>query len=655
MRTIGLLGFAAASVVASTMPSDIANGASSAIKPFRPILQHRESFLVHNEPITLQMQASKISSDGSALVGTMISDELKDIGAAVLSFLGTQYNVSSSNMRVTNAYTDDTSGITHVYVIQTVNGVDITNAVANINVSKDKKVISSSHSLVTEEALIAATKELNLVSDNNNLDQAKQALALLASHLGIPLEKTAASAIAAAIVTNEASNQPYVSLDAVPDTIAISGTASARRAYVQQADGSLVSTWRINAEQQDHWWNANIDVAGGKVISLVDWYANSESYYVYPKDVNSPAEGSRKMLVDPANMDASPKGWVTEGSTYGNNVWAQSNPTGGNDWQNNHRPKAQSGNVFNYTLDLSAQPPKYVDAAITQLFYTNNLMHDLSYIYGFDEAAGNFQDVNYSGKGADGDAVIANAQDGSGTNNANFATPPDGQRPRMRMYVWTMTSPRRDGDLEQDIVAHEYTHGISNRLTGGPANSDCLDYGESGGLGEGWSDAVANIIRLKSTDTHSTDMLLGDYVYTKTIRNYAYSTSMSTNPSTYKYLDRSDYQEVHAIGEVWGVMLYEVMWALIDKNGFSEDLFEHDLSKGNTIMLQILLDGMKLQPCTPSFIDARNAIIQAEKNLTGGKNTCVIWAAFAKRGLGAKASGSDGKTHNEDNSVPEGC
>ncbi|PIA12742.1 hypothetical protein COEREDRAFT_94941 [Coemansia reversa NRRL 1564] len=513
-------------------------------------------------------------------------------------------------MRITNAYTDASSDITHVYVVQTVNGIDITNAVANINVSKDNKVISSSQRLVSKDVLTSVSKESTL---------------------------------------------PYVSLETIPDSVAISGAATASREYVQQTDGSLISTWRINVEQQEHWWNAHIDVTEGRVVSLVDWYANSESYYVYPMNVNSPAEGSRKLVVDPANADASSKGWVTAKSTYGNNVWAQNNPTGGNDWLNNHRPTAQDGNVFNYPLDLNSQPSAYVDAAITQLFYTNNIMHDLSYIYGFDEAAGNFQEVNYSGKGADGDAVIANAQDGSGTNNANFATPPDGQRPRMRMFVWTITNPQRDGDLEQDIVAHEYTHGISNRLTGGPANSNCLSYGESGGMGEGWSDAVANILRIKSTDTSSTDLVLGDYVYLKGLRNYAYSTNMRTNPSTYKYLDRSDYQEVHAIGEVWAEMLYEVMWALIDKNGFSEDLFAHDLTKGNAQMLQILLDGMKLQPCTPSFIDARNAIIQAEKNLTGGKNTCTIWAAFAKRGLGAKASGSDGQTHYEDYSVPSGC
>jgi len=59
-------------------------------------------------------------------------------------------------------------------------------------------------------------------------------------------------------------------------------------------------------------------------------------------------------------------------------------------------------------------------------------MHDLFYLYGFDEESGNFQDSNISERGKGGDAVVANAQDGSGNNNANFATPPDGQTPRMR-------------------------------------------------------------------------------------------------------------------------------------------------------------------------------------------------------------------------------
>ena len=106
--------------------------------------------------------------------------------------------------------------------------------------------------------------------------------------------------------------------------------------------------------------------------------------------------------------------------------------------------------------------------------------------YGFDEVSGNFQQYNFGRGGEEGDAVIANAQDGSGYNNANFMTPPDGQNGRMRMYLWNTALPYRDGDLEAGIVIHELSHGLSTRLTGGPANSGCLGFGEPGGMGEGW-------------------------------------------------------------------------------------------------------------------------------------------------------------------------
>ncbi|KAJ2629819.1 hypothetical protein GGF44_004195, partial [Coemansia sp. RSA 1694] len=433
---------------------------------------------------------------------------------------------------------------------------------------------------------------------------------------------------------------------------------------VQRSDGSLANTWHIVLQQADHWWSAHVNAQTGAVEAINDWVSSSsspqvnkrgeeaavvvgESYNVYPLTIDSPAANGarRQLVVGPANAAASPKGWATANTTAGNNVWAQNNPTGGIAWKLNHRPTAATagalgGKVFDSPLNLTQQPSTYQDFAITQLFYTVNTMHDLAFIYGFDEAAGNFQDENYSGQGKGGDYVVAYAQDGGGTNNANFATPPDGQHGVMRMYVWTATAPRRDGDLEQDIVAHEFAHGISNRLTGGPANTDCLNDGESGGMGEGWSDAVANILRLKSTDSNSRDMVMGEYVYGQNIRNYAYSTSLSTNPTTYAYLGRADYQEVHAVGEVWAEMLYEVMWALVDKNGISEDLLAHDLSKGNSLMLQILLDAMKLQLCNPTFLDARDAILQAEENLAGAKNKCALWAAFAKRGLGVNASSS---------------
>ena len=84
--------------------------------------------------------------------------------------------------------------------------------------------------------------------------------------------------------------------------------------------------------------------------------------------------------------------------------------------------------------------------------------------------------------------VQADAQDGSGFNNANIATPPDGIAPRMQQFIFTQTSPFRDSDLDNTIIIHEYGHGVSTRLTGGPANSNSLFALQSAGMGEGWSD-----------------------------------------------------------------------------------------------------------------------------------------------------------------------
>ena len=104
-------------------------------------------------------------------------------------------------------------------------------------------------------------------------------------------------------------------------------------------------------------------------------------------------------------------------------------------------------------------PSSYRDASVTQLFYTANMYHDLLYELGFNEAAGNFE-VNNNGKGGKAnDFVILNAQDGAGTNNADFSTPPDGQMGRMRMYIWTYSTPNRDCAFEAGVIIHEYTHG----------------------------------------------------------------------------------------------------------------------------------------------------------------------------------------------------
>jgi hypothetical protein len=91
--------------------------------------------------------------------------------------------------------------------------------------------------------------------------------------------------------------------------------------------------------------------------------------------------------------------------------------------------------------DLSSSPTTLgnKEVAVQNLFYQNNAIHDELYKHGFNEAAGNFQKSNFGNGGLGNDAVNAEAQDGSGTDNANFATPSDGSAPRMQMYLWTGT------------------------------------------------------------------------------------------------------------------------------------------------------------------------------------------------------------------------
>ncbi|KAI8335942.1 Fungalysin metallopeptidase-domain-containing protein [Chlamydoabsidia padenii] len=504
-----------------------------------------------------------------------------------------------------------------------------------------------------------------------------------------------------------------IQFEGVPFTLS---PVRAQQAYMQQDNGDLALVWDIEMELEDNWYSGQVHAYDGSMVGLVDWVHHlntpTTAYYnVVPFGANDPSDSEQQLIKNPYDAFASPEGWHSQGAysklsgrrqedltfnvTVGNNVYAHTNPDGGYNWENNYRPTGHTGGdsgdalVFDYKANFDVDEPEtYEDAAVTNLFYWCNMAHDLFHRYGFDEKAGNFQQDNL-GRGrksddGDGDAVVANAQDGSGRNNANFATPPDGQHGKMRMYVWDQTHPMRDGDFESGIVIHEYTHGVSNRLTGGPKNSNCLGWGEAGGMGEGWGDFVATVIRMKSEYKRDIDFGMGDWANGgEGIRKYKYSTSESTNPSTYKIMDRFDYWGVHAKGEVWAEMLYEMYWNLVDKHGFTPDWFppapalttndrgipimskddimaakNHIISHGNTLALQLVLDGMKLQPCSPSFVDARDAILDADKALTNGANYCDIYAAFAKRGLGVNAKlAKQGwiEQRKEDYQVPSQC
>jgi subtilisin-like proprotein convertase family protein len=390
---------------------------------------------------------------------------------------------------------------------------------------------------------------------------------------------------------------------------------------------------------------------------------------------------------------ASPAGWIPDGgtTTTGNNVDAcvdRANPTNACDagtLDDNGRPTGNPDAAgrdrdflgaaprdFSYTPSPIGTDPDAGDTptgvgapqdafrrgAVTQLFYVTNWYHDRLFHLGFDEAAGNFQTANFSGQGAGNDAVRADVQDVSGTNNANFSTPPDGSPGRMQMYRFTGPAVDRDAALDAETVIHELTHGLSSRLIG---NATGLNWNVGVGMGEGWSDFYAlSLLNDTQADDPDAAYTIGAYTtyrlgglnytdnYTYGIRRFPYSTDNTVNPLTWADLDdvTADYAggipinpsgferngafEVHNIGEVWALTLWEVRSRVIaDPAGANGSV-----PAGNRTMLQLVTDALKLTPGDPSFIEARDALLDADCATNACANERWIWEGFADRGLG---------------------
>ncbi len=595
--------------------------------------------------------------------------------------------------------------------------------------------------------------------------------------------------------------------------------------------GALKLAWDLSIYLLDstHYYSVRIDALSGELLATNDWVVNcnfgegshshsntesilfsntnlsnssrmlgdGSSYRVFPMPLIGPNDGPDQIVSDPSDPIASPFGWHdTDGvagpeytHTRGNNVLAMEDANG-----NNGAGDTAEGGVtleFDFPFTLPQNPPLFRDGAITNLFYWNNILHDVMYAYGFDEVSGNFQAKNYGGIGADNDFVLADAQDGGGLNNANFATPPDGGKPRMQMYLWSApgkvigtlmninggplageynaidsnfvggtplpttaitedmvlvvddnsgssidpndgcdtilnaaelngkiavarlggcgntfkisqiqaagaiavvvvnnvpTDPtamigggstldipsimiyqsdgeaiitallngdtvnatlrddgsgndpfRRDGDLDNVIIAHEYGHGISNRLTAGPSNVGCLQNQEQ--MGEGWSDYYGLILTVQDDDTGESPRGVGNYALGegtagRGLRAKIYSRDFALNDFTYD--DIKTQVAPHGVGSVWTTMLWDLTWDLIDEYGFDPDIYNG--TGGNNLALQLITDGLKLQPCSPGFVDGRDAILEADEIANGGANRCTIWRAFARRGLGLSAN-----------------
>jgi hypothetical protein len=707
---------------------------------------------------------------------------------AVLNSL--RSNPSASGVRasdlkelaVQDLYFSKNNGITHAYVQQGLNGRKIYKAISGVHFDKNGNQVYLTKGFHTLPEQIAEFKSLPT--------------ALLLQNAG-SLHETDLSARAIQDITSlEPFRGKYLSEMVYVEQVyaAVQGLLQAAVLIIyQSADGT-------------DWWNILMDASNGNVLEEHNWTLHcapapaaaggNYNYRVFNLPSESPNHGQRVTLINSPDDQASPFGWHDtdglSGSEYfitrGNNAYASEDADANN--KPGYSPDGGSNLLFDYPWDsLSSDPVAFRDFAITNLFVANNTVHDVLWRYGFDEPAGNFQVNNYGRGGLGSDEVFADAQDGSGTNNANFATPPDGSNPRMQMYIWRsgtssnvfeVLSPssvkgrytavmagfgpklsalpitgnlvwvndgsanaRRgcaalqnaaelkgniavvergdcifpskvlnaqnagakavivvnnqagnpfamsgsgtginipalmisqangttlsssisagtatatlydsssagktfDSDLDHGVITHEYGHGVSNRLTCGPANSNGLTNAEQ--MGEGWSDFFSLSFTARKGDLGSSPRGIGTYLLGQPvsgagIRTYPYSTNMAVNPHTYNNISKAlngTRVSPHYVGEIWCSTLWDLYWNLVARYGFDENLSTG--KGGNNICIQLVVDGMKLQKCNPGFIDARNAILKADSINNKGANSQLIWETFARRGMGVKADQGD--------------
>lgn len=760
---------------------------------------------------------------------------------------------------VTDSYFDASTGLTHTYLQQRVNGLVIFNATGAVHTNAAGRVVLATQDFVAEAATKAGRPSPSL--------SPTQAVAAAAVALGLPRPVALRTVTEARVADGVTFNNGGISREDIP----------VRLLYTRVRD-KLVLVWNVTIAQldQQHYWSVRVDAQTGRLVGQNDYVVSEATTFsqmgkrrlqgpatavlsppapadaplqvlspnavgsltVYPVPLESPNAGVRQAVpLNSVSSTYSPYGWQVSQApsgtfpdsysllssekylTRGNNVAAYDDHSNtitgpGNANFNSPTTSPNGGPTLNFDFPFlqTAGPRANLDAALTNLFYWNNLNHDIMMAHGFTEAAGNFQYKNASGAGAGTDPVRAEAQDGSGRNNANFGTPPDGNSPTMQMYLWdnspannliisgpasvagtykfasvafgptivkkplvgtivlvndgvsanggdhgcatpfvnaaaiggnialiqrggclqltNLTPPPNnafatkvkraqangavgvivfdslattglinfggtdtagihipsifingvdgyklraailaggdlkvtsaslgddfDGAFDNGIISHEYGHGISNRLTGGPANTNCiiLSYNINGNIlytqcmGEGWSDFFGLWMTTQPGSVGDTPRYIGNYVAAGNpttgpgIRPKPYSTNLLVNSLTYGQVGTKDYSETHTLGEIWASTLWDLNWQFIYQYGYNADMFAATTG-GNNKMLKLVLDACKIQICNPGFLEGRDALLRADTLTNGAANANLIWNVFARRGMGYAAEQGD--------------
>jgi|GEM_PF-2411509 len=307
-------------------------------------------------------------------------------------------------------------------------------------------------------------------------------------------------------------------------------------------------------------------------------------------------------------------------------------------------------------------------AAAAHVFETVNAWHDKMHALGFDEAAGNLQQVNASGGGVGGDPLLVAFRAGvSGYGNLGTldGETEDGRRMLLRLG---MGSGGVSAAVDFTVIYHELTHALSSRLHVGVLTAGGS---QTNGMWEGWGDYFAVALTTRPTDDIDASYPVfawsarpggaQKHHYYYGAREYPYTRNMSpsfapggpaTNSMTYLHANPgppggsapkalpnslqfpgnpnvSDGRNKYMVGVIWASSLLQARATLADAVG---------ATVANELLMQLVVDGMKLNSGAPSFVTARDAILQADLVRNGGVNQSALWPGFAERGLGALAT-----------------
>lgn len=591
-----------------------------------------------------------------------------------------------NQLKVTADYTNPDGVLSFVHLEQQIDGVPVFRGEIKAGFTKSNEIIRVINNL-------APGVEYNSVS--KSFGDPLQAVTHAARHINVDVSTLDLS-------VNESASSDNKTVFGRGDW-----ATTAERMYFPTEPGVVVPAHRVLIWQPVNAFYVIVDANTGTMLwrkNITEDQTQAATYQVYrntpamidvadsPAPLSpgpiDPALGTQGALLTRANVtrigNEAPytfvnNGWITDGA---NSTDGNFNEAGIDRDGTNGVDAPQPGDtacpgagcrVFTSTWNPPPGNPAPGDAPLTaaaqrgaviQMFYVMNWYQSEMYRLGFTEQAFNFQTDNFGRGGTGNDRVSSEGQDSSGTNNANFSTPADGGRGRMQMFLWTGPDPDRDGTADADIIIHEVTHGLSNRLHG---NASGLSTNMARGMGEGWSDFYGHAMLSEPTDPANGVYTTGGYStlavasgftgnFYYGIRRYPkaplqFTGGANNKPhNAYRFSDinagcatrfttdnfafnrgpigSATCDQVHNIGEIWSSILWEVRHRMITRLGWAD---------GNRKTLQWVTDGMKLAPLGPTLVSERNAILAAVQASGTPADLADFWSGFAARGLGFSA------------------